>query len=79
MSPARKSLNPAQMTLGEVAEAIGMSAYMVRMSRAKSEAHPFFRKAFKTGTGRNSPLRWWRADVDDYLREISGRGIGGAA
>ncbi|WP_432679197.1 hypothetical protein ACRAJ3_09865 [Rhodococcus pyridinivorans] len=75
----RKSPNPAHMSLDEVADAIGRSPNMIKKYRMNPDAHPFFRKAFKTGTGQNSPLRWWRADVEEYLREISGRGIGGAA
>jgi hypothetical protein len=54
----RKSPNPAQMTIWEVADALGYT---------------------KTGGAPNSPLRWWRADVEEYLREVSGRGIDGAA
>ena len=75
----RKSPNPEQMTIGEVAEAIDRRPETIKKYRANPNAHPFFRKAFKTGTGPNSPLRWWRTDVDEYLRETSGRGIGGAA
>lgn len=39
------------------------------------DAHPFFHKAFKRGMGTNSSLLWWRADVDEYLRETTGRGL----
>lgn len=75
----RKSPNPAQMTLAEVADAIGRRPITIKKYRMDPNCHPFFRKAFKTGTGRNSPLRWWRTDVEEYLRETTGRGIGGAA
>jgi len=75
----RKSPNPAQMTIWEVADALGCSKAGIKNLRAKSDSHPFFQKAFKPGGAPNSPLRWWRADVEEYLREVSGRGIGGAA
>ncbi len=75
----RKSPNPAHMSLEEVADAIDRRPSTIKKYRMNPNTHPFFRKAFKSGTGQNSPLRWWRADVEEYLREISGRGIGGAA
>lgn len=73
----RKSPNPAQMTLAEVAFAIGMRPDSIKHIRRKEGRHQFFDLAFKTGTGTNSPLRWWRKDVDEYLREKAGHGIDG--
>jgi hypothetical protein len=75
----RKSPNPAQMTIWEVADALGYTKAGIKKFRLNPDSHPFFRKAFKTGGAPNSPLRWWRADVEEYLREVSGRGIDGAA
>lgn len=63
------------MTLGEVAYAIGRRPNTIKKYRLDPDAHPFFDKAFKRGAGVNSPLLWWRADVDEYLRETTGRGL----
>lgn len=71
----KRALNPAQMTLGEVAYAIGRRPVTIKRYRMNPDAHPFFHKAFKRGVGANSPLLWWRVDVDEYLRETTGRGL----
>lgn len=63
------------MTLGEVAYAIGRRPDTIKKYRMNPDAHPFFRKAFKRGGGASSPLLWWRVDVDEYLRETTGRGL----
>ncbi len=63
------------MTLGEVAYAIGRRPSTIKKYRMNPDAHPFFHKAFKRGAGANSPLLWWRVDVDEYLRETTGRGL----
>lgn len=75
----RKSLNPDIMRIGEVAEALDLSVPTIKRYRKNTASHPFFFKAFKTGGGSNSPLRWWRSDVDAYLRETTGRGLEVAA
>ncbi|AUM17393.1 hypothetical protein G352_24046 [Rhodococcus ruber BKS 20-38] len=72
-------MNPAYMTMAEVAEALALRPATVKKRRMNRECHPFFRKAFKTGPSANSPLLWHRADVDEYVRELTGRGLGGAA
>ncbi|UYP17758.1 hypothetical protein OED52_13865 [Rhodococcus sp. Z13] len=78
-APFRRSPHKDKMTLSEVSVAIGVSTRTIKKRREDSSSHPFYRKAFKSGRARNSPLFWWTADVDEYLRELAGRGIGGAA
>lgn len=35
--------------------------------------HPLFSKAFKPGRGENSPLHWWRSEVEEYLASVGRR------
>ncbi|AUS31681.1 hypothetical protein C1M55_11565 [Rhodococcus qingshengii] len=33
------------------------------------KTHPLYRKGFKNGNGRSSPLRWFQDHVDDYFED----------
>jgi hypothetical protein len=67
----RRALNPSMLTINELGLLVDLSPSTIRKRRIGDPKHPLFGKAaFKTGTGSNSPLRWWRRDVEAYFASM---------
>lgn len=49
----------------QLADELGVCESTILKGRKKS--HPLYTKGFKIGDALNSPLRWFRDDVDNYI------------
>ncbi|QTJ65865.1 hypothetical protein HYG77_09840 [Rhodococcus sp. ZPP] len=60
------------MDLKEVAEALCLRPQTIIRKRVEDPMHPLFSKAVKPGGAHNSPLAWFRDDVDAYIESLRG-------
>jgi len=61
----RHGMSTTTIGIHELAEELGVSHSTILKSRKKG--HPLYIKGFKIGDSDNSPLRWFRDDVDAYI------------
>ncbi|MBS9371579.1 hypothetical protein [Rhodococcus sp. B50] len=69
----RRALNPNMLTIHELGKLIGRAPATIRKDRMATPGHPLFGKAIKRGPGSNSPLLWWRSDVEEYFAAMGQR------
>lgn len=63
-------MTPKLMDLKEVAAALCLRPQTIIRKRVSEPDHPLFSKAVKPGGSHNSPLAWFRDDVDAYLESM---------
>lgn len=61
-------MNPRLMDIHELAQTLGVAESTIKNNRF---SHPLYRKAIKLGAA-NSPLKWRRTDVDEYIDQLVG-------
>ena len=61
-------MNPRLMDIHELAATLCVAEGTIKNNR---HTHPLYRKAIKLGAA-NSPLKWRRSDVDEYLDQLVG-------
>ena len=67
-------MTPKLMDLKEVAAALCLRPQTIIRKRVSEPDHPLFSKAVKPGGSHNSPLAWFRDDVDAYIEALRGEG-----
>ncbi|QOV97225.1 hypothetical protein [Rhodococcus pyridinivorans] len=69
----RRALNPRMLTIHELGKLIGRAPSTIKKDRMSHPDHPLFGKAIKNGSAPNSPLLWWRGDVQEYFETMGQR------
>lgn len=60
------AVNPRLVDIHELSAMLGVAVATIKNNRS---THPLYKKAIKLGAA-NSPLKWRRTDVDDYLDSL---------
>jgi hypothetical protein len=69
----RRALNPRMLTIHELGRLVGCAPATIKKHRVTDPNHPLYGKAIKRGSAPNSPLLWWRRDVEEYFAAMGQR------